>query len=376
MGRFFTFSLMAVLLLALAACTTKPVEPASAEFVMEHLSNYETPDTCFNKGVSAAYCGVSNGYLVLAGGCNFPHVPAAQGGEKIYYDYIWASSLSDGTKPNWKLVGRLPQVSAYGITLPYQNKLICVGGLATGGEKLNAVYALEVKEDQLSLDTLPSLPVCVDNAYGAIEGSMVYVVGGNADGQASGAVYKLDLGAENLAWVLETELPGAPRVQPVCAISHHALYIFGGYTPKIFENIPAFMPSNGMKYDLQTQTWDEVEAPLTPAGEIIALAGGAAVASPDGEQIICIGGVNQDIFPRALNGELSGPSYMENPVEWYKFNRYILAFQVETEQWQILSECEEGARAGASLVNDGTWNYIINGELKPGIRTPMISRFK
>ena len=41
-----------------------------------------------------------------------------------------------------------------------------------------------------------------------------------------------------------------------------------------------------------------------------------------------------------------------------------------------LGEYEQGARAGAALVADGVYAYIINGELKPGIRTNEINRIK
>ena len=41
-----------------------------------------------------------------------------------------------------------------------------------------------------------------------------------------------------------------------------------------------------------------------------------------------------------------------------------------------MGEYEQGARAGAALVADGVYAYIINGELKPGIRTNEINRIK
>ena len=41
-------------------------------------------DTARAKGVSAAYCGMAGGRVVLAGGCNFPARPAADGGAKRF----------------------------------------------------------------------------------------------------------------------------------------------------------------------------------------------------------------------------------------------------------------------------------------------------
>lgn len=349
-------------------------QPENTQLVFERLNDYHTADTCFNKGVSAAFCGVSGGHLILAGGCNFPHVPAAQGGQKVFYDYIWATPLEKGTETHWKLVGRLPAASAYGISLPYQDGIICMGGTGTGGQKLRSAYRMQLKADRMVTYSLPDLPVSLDNAAACIQEHTVYLVGGNADGEPSKTVYSICLNDAQPEWTVVTSLPGQPRVQPVCAVAKDVLYVWGGYTPKTDETA-ASMPQNGQRYHLKDKFWEEVAAPVNAEGEIIALAGGTAILNTEGTRIYCTGGVNQEIFPRALNGELSGPSYMEQPVEWYRFNRSILSFDLEKQTWGILGNREEGARAGACLVSDGNWYYIVNGELKPGIRTPAINRF-
>ncbi|MBO7316377.1 MAG: hypothetical protein J6U44_04350, partial [Paludibacteraceae bacterium] len=41
------------------------------------------------EGISAPFAGESNDALVVIGGCNFPNVAAADGGEKVYYDEIF-----------------------------------------------------------------------------------------------------------------------------------------------------------------------------------------------------------------------------------------------------------------------------------------------
>lgn len=338
---------------------------------VEHLVNYQTPDTCFNKGVSAAYCGIINQKLIVAGGCNFPHEPAATGGEKVYYNYIWATPLSGKPGSQWELLGNLPFPSAYGVTLQDQNSLICVGGLTTQNVGISQVYRISVQGSEISCEELPSLPAPLDNAAGAVANHKIYIVGGNKAGTPSSNLYLLDLESPENGWS-SYSIPGEPRVQPVCAISGNSLYLWGGYTPAYKEK-KASMPNNGWKCDLSTWQWTEVPAPKDENGSVIALAGGAAKVQPNGA-ILCIGGVNQEIFLKALNGIYSGPTYMEHNKEWYKFNRKILCFDPPKNRWEILGELEEGARAGAGLVNDGTWNYIINGELKPGIRTSQISR--
>ena len=92
--------------------------------------------------------------------------------------------------------------------------------------------------------------------------------------------------------------------------------------------------------------------------------------------ILCAGGVDKDIFLKALQGIYAGKEYLSHPVEWYRFNRNLLLYHPQTNKWTTLGEYEQGARAGAVIVSQDGFHYIINGELKPGIRTNEINRIK
>ena len=83
-----------------------------------------------------------------------------------------------------------------------------------------------------------------------------------------------------------------------------------------------------------------------------------------------MGGVNKDIFLEAVNHPQ--PGYMTHPVEWYRFNPYICAYQ--KGEWHIVGKEQIAARAGATLARYKQSIYLIGGELKPGIRTPDIYR--
>lgn len=48
------------------------------------MQGFPTEDAGFLKGVSALYAGVIDGNLLIAGGCNFPDTPAADGGKKSF----------------------------------------------------------------------------------------------------------------------------------------------------------------------------------------------------------------------------------------------------------------------------------------------------
>ena len=84
-----------------------------------------------------------------------------------------------------------------------------------------------------------------------------------------------------------------------------------------------------------------------------------------------MGGVDKDIFLRAL--QKPAADYLTHPVEWYRFNKRVLVYDVRLREWQTIACIPDVARAGAALVVCGENIFCINGELKPGVRTPEIT---
>ena len=356
-------------MLLLGAC--HPTASNTLALSVEKMNGFPAEDSCFLKGVSALYAGVLDGQLIMAGGCNFPHVPVADGGKKVYYDGIYAASLSDDATLQWQEIGLLPEASAYGVTVPTDKGLVCVGG-NTAERSLSEVFILSLQNGEAVMESMPSLPVAIDNMAGTLLDHVIYIVGGNVNGVPSSAVYSLDL--ENLAegWKEEVSVPGNPRVQPVCAAQGGKLYVWGGFSTA-GEGREATLSVDGYAYTPSTKEWKQVATPVDESGTAVSLGGG--VALPMGEDaVFCSGGVNKDIFLQALQGIHKGKEYLSRPVEWYQFNRKLMKYDTKADQWTVLGDYEQGARAGAAMVSDGSSYYIINGELKPGIRTKDINR--
>ena len=370
MKKRFSFSTICVGgMLLLGAC--HPTASNTSSVSVEKMEGYPAPDTCLVKGVSALYAGTLDGQLVMAGGCNFPHVPVADGGKKVFYDGIYVASLSDDTTLQWQEIGLLPEASAYGVTIPTEKGLICVGG-NTANRSLSEVFILSLQGGEAVMNSLPSLPVTIDNMAGALLDGVIYIVGGNVDGVPSSAMYSLNLNAMDEGWKQESSVPGNPRVQPVCAAQGGKLYVWGGFSTA-GEGREATLSVDGYAYTPSTKEWKQVATPVDETGTPVSLGGG--VALPMGEDaILCAGGVNKDIFLQALQGIHKGKEYLTRPVEWYQFNRKLLKYDTKQDRWTCLGDYEQGARAGAAMVSDGSSYYIINGELKPGIRTKDINR--
>lgn len=338
------------------------------------MHGFPQEDKDFAKGVSACFAGMASGKLLIAGGCNFPEIPAYAGGSKKYYRDIYTAEISADSALVWQRVGQLPQAMAYGVSVSTSNGVICVGGMNEQGA-LPVTYRIRVANKKAIIEALPSLPCTLDNMAGAMLGSKLYVAGGNKDGNASNAFFCLDLERLSQGWQVLPAFPGAPRVQPVSAAQSDVngqlcFYLWGGFAAPT-EGRAASLSVDGYVYSPVANTWAPLPDVVDETGEAVSLGGGAATAW-DKHFIICMGGVHKDIFLRAL--QKTAADYLTHPVEWYRFNKRILAYDIRSQRWQTITCTPDVARAGAALVTCGESIFYINGELKPGVRTPEITR--
>ena len=364
--RFFLNSSQTFSQAALPPCRAVELRP---------MKGFPKQEKGFELGVSACFAGVVNGRLLMAGGCNFPDVPAADGGRKRYYRGIYAAPLSADSVLLWRKVGELPMPLAYGASVPTADGLVCIGGMNAEGST-EGVYRLVIgnKDKKVRIETLPSLPYALDNLTGSLMGNTLYVAGGNRQGAASNTFLCLDLERPGEGWKELTPFPGNPRIQPVSAGVHvdgaYRFFLWGGFAPAS-QGREATLSVNGYCYDPAFDTWIPVPTPTGRNGESVSLGGGTAVALADG-RILCMGGVDKDIFLSALRSPAK--DYLRHPAEWYRFNRRILLYDVAANSWQEVAEVADAARAGAALAGGNGTYFYINGELKPGIRTPGIMK--
>ena len=342
------------------------------------------------QGVSAPYAGNVDGKIIVAGGCNFPDTPAAEGGTKKFYADI---HLYDGT--GWQKVGELPQAAAYGVGVSVPDGLICIGG-TDGTRSLSEVWHISLENGKAKVKQLNTLPAPLDNMAGAYGNGYIYVAGGQTDGKASSAAFRMKYPEEN-TWQTLPEMPGAARIQPVgvvqTASTGACFYLMGGYRPAS-DTEKGFAHTDGLVYNPQTGTWKNT-APIRPfgKGEPMTLVGAQGV--PSGcAHIVFFGGDDRHIFTEAINrpfeisrleGETSESTprlselreqmslYMTHPAEWYQFNDELIIYHTITDTWVRESRSPLLARAGAAVVPyDGSW-VVINGESKPGVRASEVT---
>lgn len=329
------------------------------------------PGTPYGLGVSALYAGTVEGALVAAGGANFPDVPAAEGGAKRCYDEIWR--LSDEAS-EWRCIGRLPQPAAYGATYAVPGGLLLAGGAGAGGT-LDAVWSLRIVGDSAAIVPGTPLPKPVEQGAAAQRDGVLYLAGGIANGEPVLDLFACDMrdmfacGRQDSAscWRSVAQLP-EPLVQPVAFAAPGRFYIWGGYNP-----VEKRAVDYGYRYDAADGTWTRI-AGVPDGGTLTGAA--AAVVGPEGaERLVVTGGVDREIFTAALRmAPEEGPAYLRQPAEAYRFRQQAAIFDPGDERWSELGPMPECARAGAALVATPQGLVLLNGEEKPGVRSPRIGR--
>lgn len=333
-----------------------PIISSIGSIAFQLMKGFPHDEPGIEKGVSACYAGHIGSTLVMAGGCNFPDKPVAEGGTKKYYQGIYAAKIDKSDTLRWQKIGSLPAAAAYGVSVTTEDGIICLGG-NNSHESLSTVIRITIAEGQAVIDTLPSLPQPMDNFTGAMNDGKLFIRG-------NGGIYVLDMKALSEGWrkVWDADIP---LVQPVSASYDGHYCVWGGFTPKQGDRL-ATLSLNGIEYG---ESPTSVAGPEDKNGEKVFLGGGCAVSlSPN--RVLALGGVNKDVFLKAVN--CLEPGYLTHPVAWYKFNPNICLF--EKGQWTLIDSSPITARAGAAAVVYKGDVFLIGGELKPGIRTPDIYR--
>ncbi len=347
--------------------------PLPWEVCLQHVKGFPEDEPGYALGVSACYAGVIGDQLVMAGGCNFPESPAAEGGVKRFYRGIYTATLTDDSVLTWKKSGDLPVPAAYGVTILFPHRMIIVGGSNAGGG-LSSVWSLSLADSgKVVVDTLPSLPCALDNMAGALCGNTMYIVGGNRNGIPSVSLFSFNSDQPGALWKEEADFPGTSRVQPVCAAVEGALYMWGGFSPSTDGGMTT-VHTDGWCYLPEQKIWEPLLAPVFQNTDSLTLTGGVATAWED-SLILCVGGVNKEIFQDAVSGtysKVSKENYLTQPIEWYQFNEHLLVYNIRARHWEQWTNSPVLARAGAALVNTDKGLFYIGGEVKPGIRSAMI----
>ena len=352
---------------------------------VEPLTGFPTNEVGYELGVSGAYAGVSNGYVILAGGCNFPEEPVYEGGAKRYYSGIYIAPLINSEEPNqlnWVKVGELPSEVAYGASIQGDDAVYFVGGM-NDIERFKFTLKLSVQMGQLVIEHLPDLPFATDNISGALRSNNLTISARNSEETYSNQQLTISLASLSRGWTLGDSVFESPRVQFISFVVDSAYCVSSGFfsgdvnlSPKTYAD---------MQWEVEGKWYVQ---PNSSEVKDLTFTGGSVVDVKD-KGVFALGGVNLPIFQEAITrGHLMNDitlkdslsqehkRYLQHPSSWYRFNDGLYMFNKSQWRWQHIADSSYFARAGASVVPIDDGFLVIGGELKPGVRTPEIVRVR
>ena len=354
------------------------------------------PGEKIQHGLASPFAGLSNGAVIVGGGCNFPDVPVRDGGKKKYYDDAYVLTEKNG-KPEWLTGFKIPFVAAYGASVSLPEGLLCIGG-NNNDEVFRFVFLLKWNDEELKLETenWPDLPYGMTQMGAALIGQTVYVAGGMAGGKPANTFLALDIskkGTKDFKWKELKPFPGPARLQPVVVAQNAAeekhLYLISGSSFADDKSEPD-VTTDGLEFNPKTGKWVKVPEIMPDGLKPFSLHGADAI--PLGmNSILFIGGVNRDIFcdewkkERELKdakkrGDTATVNrlvkwekeYLSHDPGWYRFNDQILIYNTITKSWAVGDKYPFPPPAGAKIVPwDDGW-LVISGETMPGVRSAKV----
>ena len=377
-------------------------------------------------GLAGAFAGVHKDALIVAGGANFPDglpwAKLADGSspKKIYHTDIYVLQKT-GDKYAWTVSDvKLPHGYSYGVSIPTDNGLICIGGEwrqydEAGPKKFKSDKVFLIRhlgkgkvqlldhipgKDGKKDSPLPKLPEACSDMGGAKIKSKIYVAGG-ADGKTQTKnFWSLDLSKEGkeLVWEKLEPWDGPPRSHLVAAAASNGekdcFYIFSGRYQDP-EKGWMFLTDSWM-YD--GDKWTQVADVGTNMQNTEGLCVMAATGMETGANHIAIfGGADGKLF-RTVEQELpkqikalrdageddQADALAKKKTDLYTnhsgFSRTVLAYHTITDTWRPTGQFSEseigGLTAGSHVTTTAVkWGkdiVIPSGEVRPGVRSPKI----
>ena len=179
------------------------------------------------EGFAGMYAGTCGEIMICAGGTNFPEKPMLEGGAKTWTDRIF--TLSPGEN-EWKEAGTLPVPYAYGASAGIREGLLCIGGCGKEGHRKD-VYLLNLAKGTVTTHPFPSLPIALAYTAAAVLDGKVYLTGGcerPGEQDCTNRVFMLDTRRTEQGWLEQAPLPGRGRFLHQMAATDGALYVLGG----------------------------------------------------------------------------------------------------------------------------------------------------
>ena len=331
-------------------------------------------------GLAGAVIGLSNGYLLVAGGANFPEGMPWEGGKKKYYSggIIFKMEERGRLVPGKQF--QLPGPIAYAANCTGRDGIYIAGGENENGTTNKVWQICQLgKGKNLQIENLPDLPVALANASMVCTRNRLYLAGGETTDSAASGFYMLDLDKKNEGWIRMPN-PPKPVSHTVMVLQSEggppSIYLLGGRR-KNPGGISEFYDSN-FRYDLEKNLWSEKKSlphPLSAgtgiaAGKnfILLFGGDKGTTFQKVEQLISFIGKEEDSLKKAQLIREKNDLQFSHP----GFSRDLLMYHTQNDSWEKIGEVEFDLPVTTTAVSWKKNVLIPSGEIRAGVRTPDI----
>lgn len=339
-------------------------------------------------GLAGALTGIHNNRLFIAGGANFEDALPWNGGTKLYHDEVFILQKDADGNCNWTFPDtKLSVPTAYSACVSLEDGIICLGGENTKGF-LNCAKLISIEEKELQIKNLPELPFAVSNAGAAAIGKTIFLAGGIEESGASSRFLSLDISEENATWQILPELPEALSHAVVVAQSdgnEKCIFVLSGRSKS---GTCSTFHSTIWKYSPGKKEWLKAGSLKKENGEYFGLSAGTGLAYEQ-HSILILGGDEGKLFNKTERFIYSIDT-TKNPHKKQQlidqkiahlnghpgFSKKIYQFNTITGKVTQLNDFPGMAQVTTTAF---WWNneiIIPSGEIRPGVRTPVISRGK
>ncbi len=341
-------------------------------------------------GLAGVFTGVSNDVLLVAGGSNFADgAKPWQGGKKIHYNDIYVLKKHGENTFTWlsPKTKYLARKVAYGASTSIVAGVVCAGGETETSDCSAEVFLMkwDKKQQDVSFQNLPSLPVPLANACMTSIGNVIYLFGGESKGFPSNKCFKLNLDAATKQWETLPPMPIAMSHSVAVTQSngkYPCIYVIGGRS-----STPAgisTLHNNTFCYDPQENKWIRL-APVGNGNTTTTISAGTAVAE-DNDKVILIGGDKGNIFHQieVFNNWIN---HARNDAEKNQlqndklqllnhhpgFSRDVYIYNTLKNTWEQMGSLPFYGQVTTTAVKWDNEIFIPGGEIKPGTRTAAIT---
>lgn len=342
-------------------------------------------------GVAGPFAGIHAGTLIVAGGANFTDTMPWYGGRKRYHSEIYSLRLS-GNADTWKInTGgtALSSSVAYGASASVDAGVVCVGGETEHGLTGDA-FIISMAGGRLIITPLPPLPVPLSNSAAAAAGSTVYIAGGISPDGSSNALWSINTDEVSGGWKKLADLP-LPLINSVMVAfdaKNPSLWVFGGRTRGENDDFSAIR-SEVFKYSIADDKWSH-EGDMEVGSGNVKLAAGTG-ASIGKRYAVLFGGNDGTVFNSVekILSQIAREADTEKITELRKqyvnlqethpgFSREIIIFDTEKGKCSKAGEIPGQSQVTTLAVKTSSGVIIPSGEIRPGVRTPVIrlAKFK